>query len=347
MDGKKVKQTEADLALVLSLFPEQSSLSQVREFLKSKDLAHSASNWDEMIAKRLGHYLKSGELSQDDIFSLFAEVEEHGRQHVLLYRSIDPKDISPLFETSKLKSKLFSLAEFPNLGDPIYVKDLAKPTIVDIRYEKNAGGLCLIIKSVEKRYHSKNPEEEIRDGIRIIRYERTAYRATNVIRLWESGFMEVRIHSHESSIDYELQADALLKNISGLVNPQRFFKIPLVDMKTYLWDKKNRSNVKKKFVIRSSEHTNPFGSALRPSSKLLSESLLDDPEIVAAIDRFHAGRAYVDKASVKVREGDILDRQVGLLFSGAENEFAITSRLTKLEYEYILDLIVKISKIQR
>lgn len=72
--------------LIAKLLSETTSLAIVSAFLKERRLAHSAPSWDSMINNRLRPALKSRDISFEDLVELLGSVEEHGRQHVFLYR---------------------------------------------------------------------------------------------------------------------------------------------------------------------------------------------------------------------------------------------------------------------
>jgi hypothetical protein len=86
-----------------NLFPliqNAGTLEHARRFLKSRDLPFSAGSWKEMLETRLERYLEDGKLTEADIASLLGTIEEHGRQHIFLYKA---KHVDHLFPRSKLR----------------------------------------------------------------------------------------------------------------------------------------------------------------------------------------------------------------------------------------------------
>jgi hypothetical protein len=101
-----------------NLFPliqNAGTLEQARRFLKSHNLPSSAGSWKEMIETRFERYLEDGKLTGADIASFLSTIEEHGRQHVFLYKA---RHVGHLFPTAKLQHLLSQLPGFPRLNEP-------------------------------------------------------------------------------------------------------------------------------------------------------------------------------------------------------------------------------------
>lgn len=100
------------------------------------------------------------------------------------------------------------------------------------------------------------------------------------------------------------------------------------------------------FALRSSDHRNAVGNRIRAAATALDTTMFDDPDLVASMDRFHSAKsdAECERATVSLRQqasDGILGRPVNLLLHGEPNEFTITGKITRREYEYVLDTILK------
>lgn len=76
----------SDLDALLRLLPNVSTLHQVQDFLRERDLPFSARSWESIEEERLRPSLKSRRLTEDHLRAFVAEMEEYGSQHVFLYR---------------------------------------------------------------------------------------------------------------------------------------------------------------------------------------------------------------------------------------------------------------------
>jgi hypothetical protein len=80
------KISAAELDIAINQLKANTSIQVVSNFLKDRQLASSAGSWEVLINQRILPAAKVGNLSREDIVNLLRSVEEHGRQHVLLYK---------------------------------------------------------------------------------------------------------------------------------------------------------------------------------------------------------------------------------------------------------------------
>ncbi|MCX7321121.1 MAG: hypothetical protein NT113_17100 [Hyphomicrobiales bacterium] len=338
-----------DAALLLRLIRDQGTLEQASSILRARGLEHSGSNWDDMIDRRLLASLNDGKLSEQDMIAIFAEVEEHGRQHVFLYELGRGKTIDHLFDKATLRRLLKSSQRFPNLGEPSFVESPETPVIVEVRYETHGEAAFLVIKVVEPREQHYNKQETESGGRRTITFDVRRYRAVNVVRIWKSGLVELRIFSHRDPISYQGLATALWGQIDAVVQQDMFRICDLAPFRGAFWDKDRREDVQKLFALRSSDHKNAAGNRVRAAATASDTTMFDDPDLIASMDSFHSERsaAECERATVALRHeasGGKLNRNVNLLLHGETNEFTITSKVTRSEYEFVLDSILKNNK---
>ena len=77
---------KVNLGLLYKLLQSNSNIAHLQDFLKSKELPHSGGSWVNMFANRIDPALGSGKIALEDLFNLLRESEEHGSQHVFLYK---------------------------------------------------------------------------------------------------------------------------------------------------------------------------------------------------------------------------------------------------------------------
>jgi hypothetical protein len=104
-----------------------------------------------------------------------------------------------------------------------------------------------------------------------------------------------------------------------------------------------------KNVLRYSDSTlrNALGTALSASTGDEQASLFNDPGASNSLDEFLKHKAYCDTSNVWWLKGggkqaknefDMLpSKDVHVLLKGAANEFAVTAKCSKQDYEYVLD----------
>lgn len=338
-----------DSALLLRLIRDQGTLEQASAILRAKGLEHSGSNWNDMVEHRLGASLNSGKLTQEDLVDILAEVEEHGRQHVFLYELARGQSVTDLFDEAALGRLLKRAPNFPPLGSPSFVESPEEPTIVDVRFDHRGRTPCLVVKIVEPRQQTYNRREAESRGRLTVTYDLRKYRAVNVVRIWKSGFVDLRIFSHRDAMSYDGLATALWGQIGAIARSDMFRPYDLAPLRRAFWDKERRKEIQRMFALRSSDHKNAVGNRIRAAATALDSTMFDDPDLVASMDRFNSTRsdAECERATVALRQeasGGILSRSINLLLHGESNEFTITAKITRSDYEYVLDTILKNNK---
>lgn len=342
MDGNNSDNfPNSDLEIILSVLPKQATLEQAREFLKMKGLAHSAGNWPDMIESRFKAYHDSKQLSVDEISNFLGESEEFGKQHVLLYTA-DKKILNIVFDQGKLKAALLSDRRFPELNKRNIVSLPDKATIVEVVQSAGPFGKTITIKIIEKRHHTI-PNEAVEyeeDGYLIRKVPTEPYRAANIVRIHENGLCEVRIHSHSQAVDYSIEATGVIRSLAPVINERFLTPFSLEEARSYIWTPAHRDSAKAKFTVRASEHIDGNEGRLRPSISGIDMSMLDNPGLVGAIDSFHNSTASVQRANLFVKPSELLNRPISLNLSGADNEFFLTARINRAEYDHILKVII-------
>jgi hypothetical protein len=326
-----------EFTIVLKLLAEVTTLQVIGEFLKGKNLPFSAGSWSEMEETRLLPYLKDGKITIDDLKRLLAEAEEYGSSHVFLYTTPREKALELINE-----ARIGRIAEERGLSDTLGLgKVLEQPatsTISSIRWEKDKRGDVLIIKIVERREERQFLGETAVGDSRIRReWDLVPIRAVSVLRLFSFGMLEIRITSHWSSTKYV--SDIL--RVRKLTNPffpgQHFGEYSLTKAKKALWQ--NRKKMTKQLRFNSSCLRTNIGGRLDAAGGDETTDMFQDPAVAAGVDAIWGSGAFCESSSVYwlEQEGSLPSREMHMLLSGQNNEFAITSASSKKDYECIFD----------
>lgn len=346
---KGPKETDADrsldLDLLFELLKDQGTLEQAGMFLRSKGLEHSSGNWKDMVDTRLRPAYDEGKLSLDELRQFLGEVEEHGRQHVFLYKLRGGQEIGSLFDEKRLGQAIRSSGIVGGLGQGSLVNMPDKPTVTEVRYDDRGDVRCLVVKLVETRQSLSNKQESESGGKLVVSYDRRPYRAVNLLRIWSDGRAEVRIFSHRDVMAYGRAAENMWAACRPITGNANFDPDRLDALRDGLWRKDRRGAVGTRFVLRNSDHKNAAGNRLRASASGVGATMFDDPVLVASVDRFHAAKDQVqcERAAVVLRasgsEGALV-RDLNLIFHGEAHEYTIAAKVTRSEYEYVLDSII-------
>jgi len=336
------------LDTVLDLIESQGTLEQASNFLREYDVPHSASTWTDMREKRLKPPITAGTIPEIDLLRYLAEVEEHGDQHVLLFQRAKKADNAFLFDEKQLQAVLNT--KHPNLkvNHHNFENLPNKPTLLEVRISETNGLKTCLFKIVESRYSLEQPEETIENGYLVIRRQRSEYRAVNVVRFREDGLVDMRIFSHRDVSDYEAMSLSVWAILSNIVDKSDYYPRSLDAAKDSLWDPGKRSQIETLFSLRASNMRNGSGNRVQAATGPVGHSMLDDPSLVASIDRFYDKKSgsYVDRTSCALKatgSGGILARDISLVFHGSPHEYILTSHITRREYEYVLNQLLKLA----
>ena len=139
---------------VFELIRNACTLQVAKAFLKEKNLYHSAGAWLELFDNRILPALNVGTLTISHLNELLREVEEHGRQHIFLFKcsadraALMLRDKRVTAITKEMQLEAVALA-------PLALHLPLQPQIVDLRQESCAyDGMpssTMVIKQVEIR----------------------------------------------------------------------------------------------------------------------------------------------------------------------------------------------------
>ena len=345
--GAGVAVSQIDVNLIFELLRLQATLDQVSNLLKQKGLDHSAPSWEEMINRRLKPYLHDKSLSTEDLLLLLREVEEHGSQHVLLYRLSRNETFGSLFDENELERRLVEAPGWPMVGEASFVNLPDKPTIVEVRRDWKEGHPSVIVKIVEKRIHKRRKGTEQDKGDLIVRYSQEVYRAVNVVRISADGLAEVRVFSHKEAASYEGEALGILHRLAPLVSVTKWESLPLNKLRNNLLDPKKRNEMKKHFKLRHTQQRDANGNRLQAAVGILSSDIYEAQGLIGSLDLFgqEKNASHCDRAAVYLQPARSNEREIAVVLhgdtNGQPNEFSIGSRISRQEYEHILQSIIK------
>lgn len=331
--------------MIFDLLKEATTQQVVKDFLKVKGIHFSATNWESMFATRILPALNEKKLVISDLESLLRDVEEHGRQHIFLFKCqaadapiiIAEKRITKIAQEQKL-SELLSQATYVNMP--------SEPTIVDIRIEMAPNGssvLGLTIKVIECRESSKLLDDEFDEltGRRTKTWEITKKRAVSVAHLGHEGLLEIRIASRDNSTKYSEQVSAMLRLIGKFIPMNSFEPVSLSKAKATLHEKKDE--FEKIIRYTSTTATNDMGISMNLSAANLSKNLMENDGSAGAMKEFLAKKGYVTGSNIWFIMPDDETQQVHVILSGEVNEFAVPAACTPKDYSYVRGKILSLN----
>jgi len=272
-----------------------------------------------MINRRLKPYLHDKSLKIDEISLLLREIEEHGGQHILLYQLGRNEALGDLFSPGSLEERIEGLPDWPRVGEASFVNLPEKQTIVEVRRDKKGSKDSVIVKFVEKRVHKRRKGVEQDKGDYLVRYSQETYRAVNVVRISADGIAEVRIFSHREATSYGGEAIALLQRTAPLVPVTKWESFPLGKLRNNLLNPKKRNEMKKQFKLG----------------------------LIGSLDLFGEERnaSHCDRAAVYILPERANEREIAVVLhgdtNGQPNEVSVGARISRKEYEHILNSVIK------
>ncbi|OCI91188.1 hypothetical protein A6U86_21275 [Rhizobium sp. AC27/96] len=332
-----------DYETLFKLIERQGTLEQVSNFLRQRSLPFSGGSWRDMIDLRLRPSVEKGALDENDLVDLLRQTEEYGAQHIFLFQLVDGRNLSSLFD-GELPQRL-KAACFPSLGSTSIIDMPKVPSVVEVREEFD-GIRSFTFKIVEKRAFFEKLSDETGNGQLVVTYAEVPYRAVNLMRISEDGRAEIRLQSHKDAISYGGLAEAVFNTLKPIIDRLDWKDQKLDRFKSNLLDDKKRNELMKIFGLRQTLHSNKDGTRLTAAAGAPGASMYDDTDVVASVDRFlqKDNHAHCERASVTVKRSEALSRSVGLIVSGEANEFAITAKVSKTEYDYILGSVLENNK---
>lgn len=336
---------EKQVQVIFNLLKEATTQKVVRDFLKEKNIAITAQNWEALYLERILPALKEKKLSIEDLALLLREVEEHGRQHTFMFKC-SPLDAKKILSKQRINTIAAELEVSKLLSEPLYIEMPEEASLVDIRLTEapnGTGPLSLTIKVCECRETSKFVGEEYDEvsNRKIKTYEVNRRRAVSIAHLSADGTLELRIASRDNSTRYHEQISSVIRLTNNFIPMDSFEPMSLSKAKDTLFAKKDELSG----VIRYTTTTarNDFGVAMNLSAADLSKNLHDDGGSTSAMKEFLNNRGFVTGSNIWFILPDDTERQIHVMLSGELNEFAINAACTPREYSYVIGKILSLN----
>jgi hypothetical protein len=329
--------TPKQASTLFDLLAGATSIGVVCELLRKKGLRHSAGSWKELREKRLEPALASGKLLFPELLDILRSAEEHGRQHVFLYKC-DAKVAADLMMRERVKQQAQSLNLEDLLIKPRLLDVPSESTFVEIRWDGD-NDANLVVKRVERRVTNELEATNI-DGTRTTKhYREVPSRAVSLARLARNGNLELRIDSHDASTKYNAALNELWGALESFFPRDSFDIVSLTKAKTALWEK--REILSEEVQFSNTTVLGADGIRLRGVSDNPGRNLFQNSGIAPGILAFQAKNpSQIEEQSVIFREKNgSLSKDTRVLVRGEPNEFAITATCTVNDYEYILGKI--------
>lgn len=309
----------------------------VRDVLKAAGVPSTVQNWGSLLDSRIEPAIREGKLSVKALIDLLAQSEEHGQQHIFLYKA-DAGAMATLLDVNRAGSwaRKHGLA----LGTT-NLHDLPNaPTIASVRFEKRAGLDCLVVKVIEKRIWKKFMGETTSGNLITRTWERVEDRAVNIARLGAEGTLELRVYSQKNTSKYGDDLAQFWALLSGLLPKGAFNEFSLGKAKDKLWSK--RKELRNEIRYSDSVLRNENGTVITAASSSEKKSLYDDESAGETVDTFMKGTGYCDNSNVWWigRDNGRPSKDIHVHLAGEINEFAIPGHCSKKDYDFVLSRIL-------
>jgi hypothetical protein len=326
--------TAPNLKLIFKLIEQATSLGVVSEFLKTKNLPHSAGSWADMYSSRIEPAVNESKISIQELIDLLRDVEEYGQQHIFLYKT-KPATAQALMDRARISSVLRTLNHQDLLVQPRMFEFPATPSFVDVRWNSAKQDLELVVKEV-LTHESLEYESTVDDGDYQKRiYKRHRARAVNVMVLRRNGELELRISSRRGSSKYDEDLRAIKHRLKPIVELDSFVPIALAKAKTRLWN--DRAALASKIRYSDLIFTNDEDISLRAYGNAMTVNVVGNKGATDSLDTFVSNDGYCDGSNIWFIKGTQTPaRDIHLILQGAANEFAVPTQCTKADYEYVL-----------
>lgn len=328
--------SDADVPLILFLISEHGTLDQLAGFLQSSGASpYSAPSWDMVRRSRIPDALASGAVTVESLADFLGELEEHGQQHVFLYRAL--ADVGTFLDETRVEAVARSLGLDEAFGVSLVSDQPVQPEITSIRMEAGAEGRRLSVKIVETREYREPIDEEEHDDYVVVRYRRILLRRVNVFALRQDGLLEVRLQSHRRGTKYGPDIARSWDLAEPFIPQGSFEELPVTPAKKAIWERRKELEG----IVRHSKNIarNDLGSEVQ----VTGTSLDADEHAGNALDEFLLSDSYVRYGNHywMPQDDGVPSKELHILMTGEVNEFAYTQRCLPEDYQYGLARILE------
>lgn len=328
------KESDRNIRLLLSLIERTSTLEKTKGFLAARKLHFSAGSWKELVEARIEPALQSDALAADDLLEFLCESEEHGGQHIFLFR-IDPDTAKQLADRVRIRVELRRRGLQTLLDRPLILDKPEAPQIVDVRWEQEER---FLVKIVEPRSFFRQIDERREGNIITTVREEIIFRAVNLLRLHSDGLLEMRLQSHKNSSQYSDDINRAWDVVGTILPRVQFVEEAIVAAKTFMV----REQQKLKDEIRYSDSLlkDDNGYVLSAATPDQDSNLFDNSAAARSLEQFmRPGGTYCERLNIWVSPlsgGQPSKSSIHVRLAGLPNEFALTTACSKQDYEYVL-----------
>lgn len=331
------------LSLLLKLIERATSIAIVRDFLKSRNITHSAASWEELRTKRIIPALDEGKIVLSDLHTLLRRTEGFGRQHIFLFQC-PPDRAAAMIAEQRVRKLLKEKGVSDTSNGPLVVDLPPEPTFVDVRFSVVEKIKSMTLKEIEKRTSKKLTSEITDDEAMTFTkvYKVENQRAINVARLWAHGLLEVRIASRDNATRYRDDLALFFNRLKPLILRNEFSEVSLRHLKKNLWVKR----VELQHLVKFSTYTlrDDEGMSLSANAIMSTDDLAGSERIAKSLAEFNADTTVQCSESnvyFKIVEKGETVKEIHVLLNGEDNEFAVTAAITEEEYEYVLHQVLQ------
>lgn len=328
------------LNLALASIESGSSISAVSEFLRSRDVPHSAGSWDQLKNERIIPAFRKGKLSDNDIRTLLREAEDFGRQHIFLFEKIGTAgDSAQAIRANRIKRYLQSIGKEHITGSVHVVGLPDKTELVDVHFNEH----YVAFKFVERRTIVLRERKDTADGYQIQNITRHE-RAIDVVSLFESGLLEFRIATMSGTPNYNAIVAELWEALKGFLQPSDFKEKDLSKLRRRLVVRPS-STIRSLVRVRRASGQDRDGVKFTIGMAKPSGDLLDSTAAVDGIEKLASPIARLGNTFLGFlpQNGGFPSRELGVHLTSLVNEISVLMNCTRQEYEYIRDHVTKYS----
>lgn len=324
---------------ILELLRQTSTKEVIQLFLKGKTIPFSGT-WDEISEKRVLPAAAENKITNLELVQLLRSAEEHGRQHVFLYRC-SPQKAVQLMDRQRVGAALRAKGLEGLLLAPRILDQPDVPTFVDVRWRSAAVDLTLVVKVLETReaQHYVDDERSADGKILTKRYELRRERAVSVAYLHRDGLLELRISARSTgSKKYREDVGFFWARLKGLLDQADFSEVSFMKLKANV-AAGDPSILNDKIRFSNSRFRNEDGTTLDMCSRGDDADLHNDAGASESMQAFVAKDGYCEASNFFFVKNADVSRDVHILLSGEVNEFAITADCDEGDYRYVLNEI--------
>lgn len=321
--------------VLFKVLRETCTNSQLKHLLQSREVASAGRNWDELIEQSVKPALKSKVLTEQSLLELIQESEEHGNQHVYLY-TIAKDKAKDVVSRTRVEKSLKAMNASEVLAKPRLLDKPAKSTLAAVRWESSQSGDALVIKYVQEHKYREFISEKPEGEQFVIRYRLVAERMVDLIKVSESGMVEVRLTRREGQ-RYEEILKHFWLNLEPLVSQDGMKETSLGITKDYLIS--NSSELSNLVRYSTSTLSNNGGYKARFAAGSRADDIVTDSGCRKSVDQFLDEAGHCDELSVwfKPCEGsNPLKEEIHVYLKGDLNEVVIPSKCTRAEFGYVV-----------